>query len=290
MFKYFITALAILSIIISCGGKKTDNISSESNSSDGTVLAKVNGETLTLDDLMQQFPQNDRDKLSGDDLQKAIDIWINTQLFADEGIRRGLDKDPHVMAVVKFRKSDAIAGKLVEAEISNGVAVTPADIDSAYNIDKGNYVKASHILVNTGDEAEAIYNRLKKGDDFGKLAADYSVDKMSAVNGGDLGYFSLDQAGQLGDDFASALVHLKVGEFSKPILSNYGFHLVKVTSRPAEESGSMPPELSGIISQDILRAKQNTAYNNLLDSLKKGAKIERFSPPGLGLPDSTNQG
>jgi parvulin-like peptidyl-prolyl isomerase len=284
MFKYLVASIAIASIAISCGGKKTESTSVENSSqSEGTVLAKVNGEALTLEDMQQQFPAEYRDQIRGKDLQDAIETWVNTQLLAEEGIRKGLEKDPSVIAVLKFRKSDAIARKLVENDIGNGVTVTPAEIDSAYNDLKVNYVKASHIMVKTSDEADAVYNRLKKGDDFGKLAADYSIDRQSAANGGDMGYLSFDDANQIGSAFAQTLAELKVGEFSKPFQTEYGFHLIKLTGRPADETGGAPAELSSRLSQDLLREKQNMVYNKLLDSLKEKAKIERFTPPGLGL-------
>jgi peptidyl-prolyl cis-trans isomerase C len=289
MYKYLLSAIAVASILISCGEKKSDETSSGSTPSNGTVLAKVNGESLTLEDLMQQFPAEYRDQVRGKDLQDAIETWINTQLLANEGTRKGLDKDPSVLAVVRFRKSDAIARKLVENDISNGVAVSPAEIDSAFGLLKGNYVRASHILVKTIDEADAIYNRLKKGDDFGKLAADYSLDKQSAANGGDMGFFTMDEVAQFDAGFAQALSALKVGEFSKPVNTSYGFHLIMLTSRLADATGSVPMELTGKISQDLLSQKQGKVYNALLDSLKLSAKIERFSPPGLDLPEVSNQ-
>jgi peptidyl-prolyl cis-trans isomerase C len=289
MFRYLLSAIAVASIIISCGEKKSDESSSGSTPANGTVLAKVNGETLTLEDLMLQFPAEYREQVRGKDLQDAIDTWVNTQLLAEAGTRKGFDKDPGVLAVIRFRKSDAIARKLVENDISNGVAVSPAEIDSAYKQLKGNYVRASHILVKTKDEADAIYARLKKGDDFGKLAADYSLDKQSAANGGDMGFFTMDEVSQFDAGFAQALGSLKVGEFSKPVNTTYGFHLVKLTSRLADETGTVPMELTGKISQDLLSQKQGKVYNALLDSLKLNAKIERFSPPGLDLPEVSNQ-
>lgn len=289
MFRYLLSAIAVASIIISCGDKKSDESSSSNTPVNSTVLAKVNGETLTLEDLMLQFPAEYRDQVRGKDLQDAIDTWVNTQLLAEAGTRKGFDKDPGVLAVIRFRKSDAIARKLVENDISNGVAISPAEIDSAYNLLKGSYVRASHILVKTKDEADAIYTRLKKGDDFGKLAADYSLDKQSAANGGDMGFFTMDEVSQFDAGFAQALGSLKVGEFSKPVNTTYGFHIVKLTSRLSDETGAVPMELSGKISQDLLSQKQGKVYNALLDSLKLNAKIERFSPPGLDLPEVPNQ-
>ena len=88
-------------------------------------------------------------------------------------------------------------------------------------------VKASHILVKTEDKANWIYNELKKGKDFAKLAKEYS-DCPSKRNGGDLGFFG---KGQMVKEFEDAAFSLKEGETSKPVKTEFGYHLIKVTGR-----------------------------------------------------------
>ena len=88
-------------------------------------------------------------------------------------------------------------------------------------------VKASHILVKTEDKANWICNELKKGKEFGKLAKEYS-DCPSKEDGGNLGFFG---KGQMVKEFEDAAFSLKEGEISKPVKTQFGYHLIKVTGR-----------------------------------------------------------
>jgi peptidyl-prolyl cis-trans isomerase C len=287
MTKYFTLIGTALILLISCGAKqKTESTSTTPNTTGGTVLAKVNSAVLTFEDLKLQLPIEYRDQLRGKDLQDAIDTWVNTELLAQLGQEMGVDKSPEIAAVMRFRKADAIARRLVEIEVTNKTAVQPSEVDSAYNADKESYkvdkdkMRASHILVGSQEEADAIYTRLKKGDDFAQLAQDYSVDRQSAAQGGDIGYFSADQ---IDPEFGKAAEKLKVGEYSQPVKTKYGFHLIKLTDRMVAGTSLNSVEVKSKIEEGLKAAKQGQAFNQLLDSLKAKAKIERFTPAGLGL-------
>jgi hypothetical protein len=288
MNKFLTLIGAALLIIISCGSNQK-TASTANVPANGTVLAKVNGEVLTYEDLKLQFPAEYREQLRGKDLQSAIDTWVNTQLLAQKGRVLGLDKGPEMDAIMRFRTNDAIAGRVLEREVTNKSAASPAEIDSAYNSDKEQYkvtedkMRASHIIVGTEPEAQAIYNRLKKGDNFSKLAQDYSLDKQTSSQGGDLGYFTSEQARQFDTDFAGATSKLKVGEYSEPVKTKYGYHIIMLTD--IMKAGSSPDSI-GIksqISDELKKIKQNQAFSSLIDSLKLAAKIEKFTPPGLDL-------
>lgn len=85
-------------------------------------------------------------------------------------------------------------------------------------------VKASHILVPTRTEADALKMRLDKGEDFESLAKKYSKCPSSA-QGGDLGYFG---KGQMVKEFETAAFALPVGQASEPVKTQFGWHLIKV--------------------------------------------------------------
>jgi peptidyl-prolyl cis-trans isomerase SurA len=101
-------------------------------------------------------------------------------------------------------------------------------------------IKASHILIqDLRDSAGAIldssvslkkineiYGKLKGGEDFGKLATEFSQDPGSAPKGGDLGFFDRRRMVQ---PFDSAAFSLKVGEYSTPVRTPYGWHIIKLT-------------------------------------------------------------
>jgi len=85
-------------------------------------------------------------------------------------------------------------------------------------------VHAAHILVKTEQEALGILFDVKHGKDFGVVAKEKSM-CPSAKSGGDLGWFS---RGQMVKEFETAAFALKTGELSKPVKTQFGWHVIKV--------------------------------------------------------------
>jgi peptidyl-prolyl cis-trans isomerase C len=86
-------------------------------------------------------------------------------------------------------------------------------------------VHASHILVKTEQEANSILFDLKRGASFEEMAKKHSI-CPSKSKGGDLGWFG---KGQMVKEFETAAFTQKVGELSKPVKSQFGYHIIKVT-------------------------------------------------------------
>ncbi|MCM5703909.1 peptidylprolyl isomerase [Larsenimonas salina] len=98
-------------------------------------------------------------------------------------------------------------------------------------------VKARHILIspnpNRSDAkaralAERVYNELKQGADFDALAKQYSDDKGTALNGGELGW---SEPSEMVPAFAKALESLPQGQISEPVKSRFGYHVIEVEGR-----------------------------------------------------------
>jgi len=85
-------------------------------------------------------------------------------------------------------------------------------------------VKASHILVDTKEQADLLKSKINNGESFETLAKKYSK-CPSRENGGDLGYF---EKGQMVPAFEDAAFNLPVGKVSEPIHTQFGWHLIKV--------------------------------------------------------------
>lgn len=89
-------------------------------------------------------------------------------------------------------------------------------------------VWARHILVETEEEAQEVYELLMDGGDFHELAAEYSTDTSTSDIGGDLGWFD-DET--MVDEFTEVAFSLEPGEISEPFETTYGFHIVQVLGK-----------------------------------------------------------
>jgi peptidyl-prolyl cis-trans isomerase C len=98
-------------------------------------------------------------------------------------------------------------------------------------IDVEEEVRARHILVETEDEALKVIGRLDAGEDFAALAKEISTGPTGA-NGGDLGFFVADR---MVPEFSDAAFALQPGEVSKPVKSDFGWHVIKVEERRMQQ-------------------------------------------------------
>lgn len=88
-------------------------------------------------------------------------------------------------------------------------------------------VRASHLLVETEQEAISLREEILAGTAFEDVAAEHSM-CPSGATGGDLGFFG---RGQMVFEFEKAAFDLKVGELSEPVKTNFGWHLILVTDK-----------------------------------------------------------
>jgi foldase protein PrsA len=142
--------------------------------------------------------------------------------------------------------------------------------DTLYTF-KEDVIRAAHILVPLDQEkiAQEVAAKAKAGGDFAELARIYSVDPVSAQQGGDLGYFT---RSAMVREFSDAAFNMEAGRTSDPVRSPYGWHIILVKDK--QGPGVLPYEKA---KDDILnrltQEKQDKAYQQWLSSLEKGTKI-----------------
>tara|TARA_B100000749_G_scaffold8517_1_gene6971 strand:+ start:336 stop:614 length:279 start_codon:yes stop_codon:yes gene_type:complete len=85
-------------------------------------------------------------------------------------------------------------------------------------------IKCSHILVEKHSEAISLLERIQKGEKFGKLAKEFSIDSGSAKRDGSLGYFG---RGKMVKEFEKSAFSLQTGQISEPVKTQYGYHIIK---------------------------------------------------------------
>lgn len=149
---------------------------------------------------------------------------------------------------------------------------------------KNEMVRASHILIrSTGNDAadkqkiDEIYNELMKGANFEQVARTKSQDG-SASQGGDLGWFG---KGQMVKPFEDACYSGKIGQIQKPIKTQFGYHIIKVTGRSNQsfviEKIVNKVTISATTSDKIFQDASDFAYVAKENGFESEAKALKYS-------------
>jgi parvulin-like peptidyl-prolyl isomerase len=196
--------------------------------------------------------------------------------LADQGLT-----DKQVRADIR---AQIVSEKIFE-NVTNAVKVTDKELEDYYTKNKAQYGtpesrEVRHILVKTKAQADDLYNQLQDGGDFAALAKKFSQDPGSKENGGKLTI----SRGQTVAPFDQTAFLLQVGTVSKPVKTEYGYHLIEPLG-PVKEAKTTPlKEVKDSIRQQLLQTKKNEAMTKWVDDLKRDYKEKvdyqtGFTPP-----------
>ncbi|PNV86004.1 MAG: peptidylprolyl isomerase [Desulfobacteraceae bacterium] len=191
----------------------------------------------------------------------------------------------------QFERDLAIR-KLLDDQIGGKITVSEKESKAYYDnnlesFKKPEQVRASHILIKVDPEAEeakkaeartkieSVQAKLKKGEDFGALAKEYS-EGPSGPKGGDLGFFG---RGQMVKPFEEAAFSMKPGQVSGMVETRFGYHLIMVAERTPESTLSYE-EVKDRLEQYLKQQKVQEAIAAYVETLQGKAKIERFVKEG----------
>ncbi len=148
------------------------------------------------------------------------------------------------------------------------IKVTEKELKEAYDNAKPE-IQARHILVADEKTAKEVTAKLDKGEDFAKLAKEYSTDTGSAQKGGDLGWFG---AGKMVAEFEDAAYKLKKNEISEPIKSQFGYHIIQLLDKKDKEPYE---KMKADLEYDLKVSKIDAAkVQTILDQLVKDADVK----------------
>jgi peptidyl-prolyl cis-trans isomerase C len=177
---------------------------------------------------------------------------------------------------------------LIDKEVLQKVSVSDQQVRAFYDgnpnlFRKPEQVKASHILVQVpadADEAkqaealatiQALKVRIDNGEDFATLAMENS-DGPSKTKGGDLGFFSREQ---MVPPFSEAAFALQPGQTSDVVKTRFGYHLIRVTERQAEQTMAFN-DVKEAISARLRQEQEGKKIDAYLEKLKEHADIKRY--------------
>src|SRR5271167_423972 len=198
-------------------------------------------------------------------------------------------------------KNNIITQRVIGQEVGGHISVTQQELQQEYHqhkaqMEQPEQVRLSEILISTqtappvktekGKEvlpeppssdtvakaqakADEVYALLQKGGKFEDLAKQYS-DGPTAANGGDLEYF---KRGTMSKDLEQQVFELKVGEYTKPIRTNQGFVILKVTEH---QVAGIPPlkDVETRVQENIYIQKMQPALRDYLTKLRENAYID----------------
>jgi peptidyl-prolyl cis-trans isomerase C len=240
-----------------------------------TVVAKVNGKTITEGDMRLAEAEIGSELGSLPDATKRrvlVEFLIENQLFADaaEGqkLAAGADYNDRMQYWRRRSLRDLYFDKTVKDSVSDAEA--KKFYDTQVGAKPEEEVRARHILVDSKEQARELFEKVAYGTDFAELAKQHSKDPGSKDQGGDLGYFS---KGQMVPQFEEAAFKLQKGEVSQPFQTQFGWHIIKVDDRRA---GQVVPFDS--VKERIVGAIIHQKAQQIAGDLRAKAKIEYIDP------------
>ena len=235
-----------------------------------TVVATVGETKITVGDMVilrQNLPQQYRQYPAASLFPGILDQLIDQTLLANSG--DGTLSKADELALIQERRTrlartelvKLLDGKVGEEEIA-------ARYEAEYaNAEQGREYNASHILVETKEEADALVSALNNGSDFAALAREKSTGP-SGPNGGQLGWFG---TGQMVPEFEAAVVAMDVESISEPVQTQFGWHVIRLNDSRLKSAPALE-EVRG----DIKQALQEEAVRGIIDTLRAGVQIEKI--------------
>jgi parvulin-like peptidyl-prolyl isomerase len=240
-----------------------------------TEYEQLKGQAITF--LVQQAEVEEQAKklginISDDKVNQEIARY-KKQFYGGSDAR--YEKAVKQQGLTDQQARDAIRQQLISQalfkKVTGDVKVSDSDIKAYYNTHKTQYVQPQtrevrHILVTKKALADSLYQQLKNGGNFAKLAKQYSKDPGSAANGGKLTV----SKGQTVPQFDKTAFSLKTGQISQPVHTQYGYHIIQALSGVKAASTTSLAKVQASIRQQLEQQKKNDKITKWLEDTKKG--------------------
>jgi len=233
-----------------------------------TVVATVNGADITIghmimlrSNLPEQYNNLDEQVLFDNILVQMVQQTILAQTIENPS--------PAIAIQLENQRRSLLAGAALSDMLEE--TVTEEAIAAAYeeqyaDADRPMEFDASHILVETEEEALALIVQLEDGADFAALAAEYSTGP-SGPNGGELGWFG---PGMMVPPFEEAVTNMEAGQISAPVQTQFGWHVIILNETRIPSAPAL-----GAVRAEIAEELQQEALTGIIDGLTDNADVSR---------------
>ncbi len=259
------------------------------------VVLEVKGKPVYKQEFLQIYLKNNNNpKYDKQSIDEYLELYKKFKLKVAEAEYLKYDTLSKLKKELEGYRKTLSNSYLIDKEQNNKL------VEEAYNrLQKE--IRASHILINIRSNSPAdtlssfnklqeIRNKIIKGEDFNKMAKEYSEDPSASYNNGDLGFFT---AFQMVYPFEDAAYKLNIGEISPIIKTKFGYHLIKLTDQRAargimKASHIMISAKKDASTEEIEIARKK--INEIYEKLKKGENFEDLAINFSDDPGSSDKG
>ena len=260
------------------------------------VLERQMLERMIVDKVQLQFARDVGMRIDDSQLDQALQRIAAGNKMSLPQFRETLQKDG--IPYAKFReqiRDEMMIARVREREVENKIVISEGEIDNYLTADAANggaedRYEVAHILLRVPEsaspeqlqklkkKAEQIFDKIKSGEDFGKLAAAYS-DAPDALKGGSLGLRPLSRLPSM---YADAAVKMSPGEVAPLMRSPSAFHILKLV---AKRGGKSMPAVQQThvrhilikVNEVVSEADAKHKLTGLLERIRNGEKFEELA-------------
>jgi len=258
-----------------------------------------------LDRILASQPPAVQKRFQDDPQQRAglvREILIKKAVVA-KARKEGFDRRPEIKEQLGYVFDNFISQEYLAKVVTAGVTVPEEDLKKYYREHEKDFllpeqIKVRHILIASLKEAkpeereksrsraEAILQRLNKGEDFAKLAGEVSEDQISAPKGGELAPITLGKTNS--EEFEKAAFALKTGQLSGIVATSYGFHIIKMDERLDKRTAPFGEAREYIYN--ILKAElEQKKAQEFVEQAAKDAGMEVYGENSAGAPENIDK-
>ncbi len=263
--KYQIILISILAFILTCAKKES------------SVLIRVNGSKLTLEEFRRYIPEEEYKRLSDEAIKGIFDNWINQEVLYLEAKKKGIDKEDSIVILLEQYKKNLLAMTLVRREFGQPT-VDEVQILQYFNSHKDEFlyaVKLAQIVLPNYESATLTLAEINAGADFFKIARERSLTRLENPEEPRVITEYLPR-GKIGDfGIEEEIFKLKINEVSNPIPYVQGTYLIvkMLDKKKILSKAELTSELRMQIYNYLLAKNYQDFVNHLIDSLKTNYKI-----------------
>ncbi|WP_099320752.1 peptidylprolyl isomerase [Anaerococcus sp. Marseille-P3625] len=244
--------------------------------SENKLIAEVNGVKIYQEDLFNLLSSiEDKNRFnSKEGLNILADELVNQELLLQDAKENKLDNEEEFAKELEIVKNNMLKNYAMH-KIFEKVSVSEDEIKNYYEENKDALFSpvtytASHILLENEEMADKVMDEINKGLDFKDAARKYSLDPTKD-NGGSLGSFP---RGVMVKEFQEGLDSLKIGEISKPIKTQFGYHIIKLDNKV--DSSNTYDDIKDKVKSTYEMVKRQEKYIEKIKDLTKKAEINKY--------------